>query len=178
MGSTVRGVSRPRAWQSGDIFYFSLQLDLRGNAEGIVDLDAEVVDSAFEFDVSRSELNPLRFPVFFVDLRRPRSPHRVRRAVKSGTPDPGIDDPSILSRRKMRLLPEAAREEVLATPRRDPGKPVLDRCSCLFCDFDSELPRRQAEHVCRVYVRGAGAGKVLQRSRSRAHQPEERQPDL
>ena len=47
-----------------------------------------------------------------------------------------------------------------------------------FCDFDSELPRRQAEHVCRVYVRGAGAGKVLQRSRSRAHQPEERQPDL
>jgi hypothetical protein len=77
-----------------------------------------------------------------------------------------MDDPRILSRRKMRLLPEATREEVLATPQPDPGKPVMDRCSCLFGDFDSDLPRRQAEYVCRVYMRSSGVGKVLQRSKS------------
>jgi hypothetical protein len=47
MGPTVRGVSRPRISQSRDTFYFSLQLDPRGNAGGIVDLVAEVGDSAF-----------------------------------------------------------------------------------------------------------------------------------
>jgi hypothetical protein len=61
MGSTVRGVSRPCISQSRDIFYFSLQLDLRGNAEGIVDLDAEVADSAFESELNRSQISRLLF---------------------------------------------------------------------------------------------------------------------
>jgi hypothetical protein len=46
--SAAREASRPRISQSRDRFYFSLQLDLLGNAERIVDPDAEVADGGFE----------------------------------------------------------------------------------------------------------------------------------
>src|SRR6266496_872446 len=72
-----------------------------------------------------------------VDLRSLRPPHRMRAvggAIEPGALDPGMDDPRILARQQVRLLPEAAREEVLTIPRIDAGQPALDRGSRLFGD--------------------------------------------
>jgi hypothetical protein len=53
-----------------------------------------------------------------------------------------MDNRRILSCRKVRLRPEAAREEVLSIPRVDLGKPVLDRGSGVLGDFEPARPAR------------------------------------
>ena len=108
--------------------HLSLQLDLFGIAERVIDFDAEIADGAFEFCVSKRQLNRSQVPRLLVDLGRFRTPHRVSAiggAVQSGARDPGMDDPSILSCREVRVRPEAAREEILAVSRVDLRKPGL-----------------------------------------------------
>ena len=76
------------------------RLDLLGNAERVVNLDAEIADGAFELCVSKQQLNRSQVPRLLVDLGRFRPSHRVSAvggAVQSGARDPGVDDPSILS---------------------------------------------------------------------------------
>ena len=55
----------------------SLELDLLGNAERVVDLDAEVADRAFELRVPKQKLDRSEVARFLVDLGRLRPAHRV-----------------------------------------------------------------------------------------------------
>jgi hypothetical protein len=129
----------PANWQDRDADYFRSQLDLLGNAERVIDLDAEITNRAFELRVPEEQLDGSQVACLLVDLRRLRPPHRVRAvggAVKSGALDPGMDDPRILPGREVRLCPEAAREEVASIPGLDLGKPGSDRGSGLFGNFE------------------------------------------
>ena len=49
--------SRPCNWQHRDADYFSSQLDLLGNTERVIDLDAEVANRAFELCVPEEQLD-------------------------------------------------------------------------------------------------------------------------
>ena len=51
-----------------------------------------------------------------------------------------MDDPGILSRREVRLLPEAAREEVLSVTPGEVRKPVVNRCPGLLGDLELDRP--------------------------------------
>ena len=111
-------------------FNFSSQLDLLGDAKCVVDLDAQIADGAFELGMSQQELNRPQVARFLINLRRFGPTHRVGaigRAVKAGALDPLMDNPRILSGRKVRLRPEAAREQVLPVPHLDAGEPLLNR---------------------------------------------------
>src|SRR5260370_24029962 len=123
----------------------SSQLDLLGDAERVIDLDAEIADRAFELRVPEEKLNRPQVARLLVDLGRLRSPHRMRAvggAVEPGTLDPGMDDPRILPGRQVRLRPEAAREEVPPIPGLNLGKPGSDHGSGLFRDFPLNRPAR------------------------------------
>jgi hypothetical protein len=122
---------------------FSLQLDLLGNAERVIDLDTEIADRAFELCMSKQKLNRSEVTCLLIDLRCLRPPHRMRAvggAIEPGALDPVMDDPRILSRRQVRLRPKAAREDVVSIPRVDPGEPVLDRRPGLLGDFKLHRP--------------------------------------
>ena len=142
--STI-GAPRPRNWQDRDVDYSSSELDLLGNAERVVHLDAEVADCAFEFRMPEEKLDRPQIARLRLDLRRLRPPHRMRAvggAVEPGTLDPGMDDPRILPGREVRLRPEPAREKVPSIPGLDLGKPGSDRGSGLFGNFELNRPAR------------------------------------
>ena len=89
------------------------------------------------------KLNCSEVARLLVDLGRLRPTHRVcaiGRAIEPSAFDPGVDNPCILSCRKVRLHLEAAREEVLSLPRRGLGKPVVDRGSGVLRDFKLHRP--------------------------------------
>ena len=137
-----RGPAPRRAATSS---YLSSQLDLLRDAEGVIDLDAKIADRAFELRMPEEKLNRSQIPRLLVDLRRLRPPHRVRTVggtVEPCTLDPGVDDPSILSCREVRLRPEAARKEVHSIPGLDLGKPGSDGGSGLFGDLELDRPAR------------------------------------
>ena len=56
--------------QHRDADCFSSQLDLLGNGERVVDLDAEVSDSALELCMPEEQLDGSQVARLFVDLRR------------------------------------------------------------------------------------------------------------
>jgi hypothetical protein len=75
------------------------ELDLLRDAERIVDLDAEVANSAFELRVLGEQLHRPQVAGLLVNLRHLCSPYRVRpisRAIEASTFDPAIDDTSVL----------------------------------------------------------------------------------
>jgi len=118
--------SQPVDKQDRDADQFSSQLDLFRNAQRVMDLDTEVTNRAFELCMSQQELNGPEVARLLVNLCSLCPPHRmraIRRAIEPGALDPGMDDPTILSCRQMRLYQEAAREEVLSIPASDLGKP-------------------------------------------------------
>src|SRR6267154_1547356 len=85
------GAPRPRNWQDRDVDYSSSELDLLGNAERVVHLDAEVADCAFEFRMPEEKLDRPQIARLLIDLCRLRPPHRMRAVggtIKSGTLDP------------------------------------------------------------------------------------------
>jgi hypothetical protein len=53
-----------------------------------------------------------------------------------------VDDPGILSRGEVRLLPEATWEEVLSVTGGEARKPVINRCSGLLGDLELDWPAR------------------------------------
>jgi len=118
-----------------------LEFDLLGDAERVLDLDAEVADSAFELRVSEQKLNRSQVPRFLVNLGGLRPSHRVGtigRAIEPSAGNPRMHDPRILSRREVRLSPKAAREQISPVPCVDVGEPVPDRCSGRFGDFEPD----------------------------------------
>src|SRR5271154_4190969 len=95
--SIVPGGSQPRLAGLRS-FCLSSQLDLLGNAERVIDLDAEIAHRAFELCVAEQQLNHSQIPCPLVDLGRLCTPHRVSDvggAVQPGARDPGVDDPGI-----------------------------------------------------------------------------------
>lgn len=60
--------------------------------------------------------------------------------VKPDAVDPRMDDPCILSRRKVWLTPKAAWKKILSVPYLDTAEPVADRCASLFGDFELNGP--------------------------------------
>jgi hypothetical protein len=96
-----------------------LELDLLRDAKRIVDLDAEVANSAFELRVPEQQLHRPQVAGLLVNLRHLRSPQRVRlisRAIEAGAFNPAMDNTSVLSCRDVRLIVKTAWEEVLAIP--------------------------------------------------------------
>ena len=89
------------------------ELNLLGDAEGVVDLDAELTDSAFELRVSEEELYGSQVARFLINLSRLCSAHRVRavrRMIETGALNPSMDDARVLASRQVRLLLETAGE--------------------------------------------------------------------
>jgi hypothetical protein len=129
---------RGPAFRGAATSLLSSQLDLLGDAEGVVDLDAKVADRAFELHVPEEQLDRPQVARLLIDLGRVRSAHRmcVSGAVEPGALDPAMDDPRILPG-EVRLRPEAAGEEVPSVIcGLDLEKPVLDRGSGLFGNFE------------------------------------------
>ena len=119
------------------------ELDLLRDAERIVDLDAEVANSAFALCVPEEQLYRPQVTGLLVNLRHLCSPHRVRpisRAIETGAFDPTMDGTSVLPRRDVRLVMKAARKEVLAVPWGGIGQPIADCCSGLFSDLELDRP--------------------------------------
>jgi hypothetical protein len=89
------------------------ELNLLGDAEGVVDLDAELTDSAFELRVSEEELYGSQVARLLINLSRLCSAHRVRavrRMIETGALNPSMDDARVLASRQVRLLLETAGE--------------------------------------------------------------------
>ncbi len=77
-----------------------LYLGLLGHLQGVVHLDAEVTDRAFELGMSEQQLDRAQVLGPAVDQGRLRSPQRMRsvlRAVQSYLPHPAIHNPRVLS---------------------------------------------------------------------------------
>jgi len=116
----------------------SSEFDLLRDAQGVVDLDAEIPHRAFQFRVAEQKLNRSQIPRLLVYLRGLGAPHRVRpisRAIKPGLLDPSVYDACVLSRRQVRPVMNPAREKVLAGPKLSAGHPVAHRRSGLLGDF-------------------------------------------
>ena len=75
-------MSRPRFSRGRDLFNFSSQFNLLGNTERIIDLDAEVANSAFKLRVPERVGFVPRIS-FLIDNQRPAA-HRSVLAVATG----------------------------------------------------------------------------------------------
>ena len=85
------------------------EVNLLGNIQGVVHLNSEISDGAFQLGVSEEKLDCTQVAGLPINLCRLRSAHGVRpvsRTVETGAVDPPMDDASILSRRKVRLPPK------------------------------------------------------------------------
>jgi hypothetical protein len=115
------------------------KLNLLRDAEGVIDLDTEIADGAFELRMSEEELYGSQVPRLLINLRRLGATHRVRairRTIETGTLNPSMDDARVLACREMRLLAETAREEVLTPYPTETGQPISDSASGLLGDFE------------------------------------------
>jgi hypothetical protein len=86
------GAGRPGA-------FLPLYLGLLCHLQGIVHLDAEVTDRAFQLGMSEKQLDPVQVLSPAVDQSRLRPPKRVRSVlglVQSDLSHPGIYDPRVL----------------------------------------------------------------------------------
>jgi hypothetical protein len=104
--------------------------------------------------MSEEELHRTKVPGLLVDLRCFRPAHRVRavgRAVQPGTLDPGMYDPQVLPRRKVRPRSETAGEQVAPIPEFGFQQPILDRRSRLRGNFELDRsPRFLLDHGATV----------------------------
>jgi hypothetical protein len=107
-----------------------LHLRLLGDLQGVVGLDSQVSDGAFELGVPKEELNGPEIPGPPVDQRGVGAPQRmgaVGRRVQPDGPHPGPDIPGILPGRKMRGFRHPARKQELLRLQMRRGDPSRDR---------------------------------------------------
>jgi hypothetical protein len=131
-GSGNRGPTDGRGRAGGS------KLNLLRDAEGVIDLDTEIADGAFELRMSEEELYGSQVACLLVNLSRLGAAHRmraVRRSIKTGTLNPSVDDTRVLASREVRLLPGTARKQVL-TPYATTGQPISYSASGLLGDFE------------------------------------------
>jgi len=134
------GMKSRRGWGSPG----GSELNPLGDAEGIIDFDAEIANGAFELRMSEKESYGSEVARLFVNLSRLCTAHRVcavRGTNETSAPSPSMDDAHVLSCREVRLLPEAAREQVLTPSATDAGQPISNSASGLASDFE---PNRSA----------------------------------
>lgn len=89
------------------------KLDLLGECEGVLDLDAEVLDGALDLGVTEQQLYCPEVARALVDLSRLGTAERMRAVagwVKPDAGDPVLYQALILARRQVRAGPDAARE--------------------------------------------------------------------
>ena len=77
MGPIVAAGLRPRE-PKGRRPSLQLELDLFRDAEGVINLDPEVAHRAVQLRMPEQQLHGSQIAGPFVNLSRPRSPHRVR----------------------------------------------------------------------------------------------------
>ena len=90
------------------------EIELLGDAESVVNLDAEVANSAFELPVTKKKLDRSQIAGLAVDLGRFGASHRMRPvgwAVKASLSHPSMDNASILTGREMSLAVDTARKQ-------------------------------------------------------------------
>jgi hypothetical protein len=89
------------------------KLDLLGECEGVLDLDAEVLDGALDLGVTEQQLYCPEVARALVDLSRLGTAERMRAVagwVKPDAGDPVLYQALILARRQVRADPDAARK--------------------------------------------------------------------
>jgi hypothetical protein len=112
----------PTAW---------LELDLLGQSQGVIHLDAEIADGRLDFRVPKQQLDGPQVSRLAIELRDLGSPKRVcseAAVIKSYVADPAMDDASVLPRPDVRLSAGSASKEV-ATAQRLDGDEAFDRLS-------------------------------------------------
>ncbi len=88
------------------------EIELFGDGEGVVNLDAEIPDSAFELAMAEQELNRPQIARLPIDLSCFGAAHRMRsvgRAVEASLGHPSMDEAGILPGREMRLASSGVR---------------------------------------------------------------------
>jgi hypothetical protein len=90
--------------------------------------------------MSEEELYGSQVPRLLVNLRRLGAAHRVRpvcRSIETGALNPSMDDAGVPACREVRVLPEAAREQILSPYATETGRPISDSASGLLGDFET-----------------------------------------
>ena len=78
----------------------ALEFSLFRDSQRIIDLDAEVTHSTFQFGMTQQELHGAQIACLFVDQRRFSPPQRmctVFARIKTNARDPATHDPCILA---------------------------------------------------------------------------------
>jgi hypothetical protein len=94
------------------------ELNLLRDAEGVVDLNAEIADGALEFRMPEEELYGSQVARLLVNLSWLCPAHRVRavrRTIETGALNPSMDNSRVLACRQVRSLLETARKQVLTS---------------------------------------------------------------
>jgi hypothetical protein len=119
----------------------SSDVDLLGDGERIIELDAEVPDRALHLGVPEEELNCPEISGSPIDQRRLGAPERVgaeQRRVEADAGDPPRQQASILAGREAAPIPAAAMEQKVAETLPGRRDVVVERLARLLGDLEPD----------------------------------------
>ena len=99
--------------------YLCSDVDLLGDLDGVIDLDAEVAHGAFDLRMSEQKLHGSEVAGSPVDQHRLRASQRVRAELRRVEPDAGhpfLHEPSVLPRGQSALAVATTGEQELTRP--------------------------------------------------------------
>lgn len=109
-----------------------------GDRQSVIDLDAQIPDSALKFGVPKQQLNRAEVASLPVDERSFRPPQRVGavgRRIETDRTHPALDDAGVLSGRQVRGGTQSAREQIVWGLQATLSEKIADRGSGLGCDL-------------------------------------------